>query len=471
MQRVSFFFASYETEPDKRLSPKEQKKEIQSNSEGSFLGIPSMIHTTPLIVAGDFHGYARFYYNLQELHRQRQITFLLISALILTLLAGILLFISRILSYQVTQHLTELSGVMEKVGAGELGRQVDINCSNEIGTIAKIFNVMSRENADMYRKLADINNSLEKQVILRTEELQKSQDLLESVLNSSHDGIMVLKTVKTEHGEIEDFEWIMANPRASANFAVEVSEIIGKKILTRYPSLKDEEIYTDFLQAAREKKPFVKEKYLEFENLRGWFQVSVRIIGEGLAVTFHDITQSKTLQMDLEKQVSLDGLTQISNRGYFDREMEAQWSLCREESRNIALLFIDVDFFKKYNDTYGHGMGDECLQILARILADHASRPLDCAARYGGEEFVILLPRTERKGAEKIALAIQKDLKELAVPNQGSEVSDLVTISIGIAHAIPGPGQTASQFVETADQALYESKKNGRNRYTFKDYN
>ena len=426
----------------------------------------ALAYTTSINVISEFHGFLTLYYDLEELIRHMIFSAVIITAVVLTLFLSIAVILNRLLKQLVTRPLALLAEVMNDVRNGELGKQTSKIIDNEIGFITEVFNKMSSDNSDMYEKLSNINKSLEKEVLIRTEELKKSQSLLESVLNSSHDSIMVLKSVTSDKGVISDFEWVMANPKASADFAVEVSSIIGKKMLSSLPSLKEEELFRDFVKAVKTNQPLKKEVYFDFEHIRGWFQITAVNINEGLAVTFHDITKIKMLQFDLEKQANKDGLTDIANRKYFTFYSENQWQICMEEKQLISLLFIDVDFFKKYNDTYGHLSGDDCLKRIAEVLKKNTLRPLDCSARYGGEEFVLFLPRTDIDGAVKIAEKINSDIKQLKIPNSGSKISEFITVSIGINTTIPDNAEGLKDFIEKADKALYKSKESGRNRYT-----
>ena len=426
----------------------------------------ALAYTTSINVISEFHGFVTLYYDLEELIRHMIFSAVIITAVVLTLFLSIAVILNRLLKQLVTRPLALLAEVMNDVRNGELGKQTSKIIDNEIGFITEVFNKMSSDNSDMYEKLSNINKSLEKEVLIRTEELKKSQSLLESVLNSSHDSIMVLKSVTSDKGVISDFEWVMANPKASADFAVEVSSIIGKKMLSSLPSLKEEELFRDFVKAVKTNQPLKKEVYFDFEHIRGWFQITAVNINEGLAVTFHDITKIKMLQFDLEKQANKDGLTDIANRKYFTFYSENQWQICMEEKQLISLLFIDVDYFKKYNDTYGHLSGDDCLKRIAEVLKKNTLRPLDCSARYGGEEFVLFLPRTDIDGAVKIAEKINSDIKQLKIPNSGSKISEFITVSIGINTTIPDNAGGLKDFIEKADKALYKSKESGRNRYT-----
>ncbi|MGM3307313.1 PAS domain S-box protein [Anabaena sp. WFMT] len=167
---------------------------------------------------------------------------------------------------------------------------------------------------------------------------------------------------------------------------------------------------------------------------------------------------------ELEKQANIDGLTQIANRRCFDHRLEAEWLRLYREQQPISLLLFDVDYFKRYNDSYGHQMGDECLIQIAQAVQQVVRCPTDLVARYGGEEFVVILPNTDIEGAIAIARRIHSVIKDLAIPHQASEVSDTVTISQGITTQIPTSGTLSTNLVEQADQALYRAKQLGRNQ-------
>jgi diguanylate cyclase (GGDEF)-like protein len=125
----------------------------------------------------------------------------------------------------------------------------------------------------------------------------------------------------------------------------------------------------------------------------------------------------------------------------------------------------DVDFFKKYNDAYGHPAGDECLRRVAEALAKAVRRPADLPARYGGEEFALILPSTPREGASRVAESVRSGVEALALPHAGSDVARYVTLSLGIATLEPGESVSVKDFIERADTALYAAKRGGRNRW------
>ncbi|HEY0488770.1 MAG TPA: diguanylate cyclase [Telluria sp.] len=168
--------------------------------------------------------------------------------------------------------------------------------------------------------------------------------------------------------------------------------------------------------------------------------------------------------IELQKLAALDGLTGIANRRRFDEVMPVEWQRGQREKKPLSLLMCDIDCFKHHNDTYGHQAGDLCLKKAAAVLTEHLKRPADMAVRYGGEEFAIVLPDTDTAGAMVIAEACRSHLQALAIENAGAASFDVVTMSIGVATAVPGPGSSVAELIERADKALYAAKSGGRNR-------
>ncbi|MDB5800926.1 MAG: response regulator receiver modulated diguanylate cyclase [Rhodocyclales bacterium] len=166
---------------------------------------------------------------------------------------------------------------------------------------------------------------------------------------------------------------------------------------------------------------------------------------------------------ELTRLSAVDGLTGIANRRQFDEFLTREWARSARHETEISLLMCDVDFFKQYNDLYGHQMGDECLRIVALALAARVKRPTDLVARYGGEEFAVILPDTDLEGARQIAEAMRSDIERLAIAHGGGR-DGIVTMSLGVACRVPnrdGAGNAA--LIKAADDALYEAKGRGRN--------
>lgn len=166
----------------------------------------------------------------------------------------------------------------------------------------------------------------------------------------------------------------------------------------------------------------------------------------------------------LEKLSSSDGLTGIANRRRFDERLAREWKLASRDAALLSLIMIDIDYFKSYNDGYGHIAGDECLKKVAEILDGSVRRPADMVARYGGEEFVAILPKTSHAGAIGIAETMRTRVEALRIPHEKSEVAAHVTVSLGVVTALPTLHESASYLVNAGDKALYEAKRSGRNR-------
>lgn len=172
----------------------------------------------------------------------------------------------------------------------------------------------------------------------------------------------------------------------------------------------------------------------------------------------------RTANSSLEQLTLLDPLTGVSNRRGFDSSFDAAWRRALRRQYPIALLLVDVDYFKAVNDLHGHAFGDECLAAMARAMDASARRPDDLVARLGGEEFALLLPETTADGAVLVAHRLHESVRKLALMNQGSPFDRLLTVSIGIAICIPTHGVKSADLYEAADQALYTAKDQGRNR-------
>ncbi|MDR2900649.1 MAG: GGDEF domain-containing protein [Treponema sp.] len=187
-----------------------------------------------------------------------------------------------------------------------------------------------------------------------------------------------------------------------------------------------------------------------------------------------DITELRQIQetvLHLEtkaKQVYFDPLTEIYNRRYFDENSERLMSiLSRSDGGVLSLAMIDLDYFKNYNDLYGHIKGDECLKNIAQIIQNDITRKDDFVARYGGEEFVIVLPNAKENGARMIIERMIKDIRKKNILHEDSGKENRVTVSIGLVTGKVTHNLTIKDFILRADEMLYTSKRNGRNRYTF----
>jgi diguanylate cyclase (GGDEF)-like protein len=167
---------------------------------------------------------------------------------------------------------------------------------------------------------------------------------------------------------------------------------------------------------------------------------------------------------ELVRLARTDGLTGLYNRRTFDDLLQREWRRLARTGEPLAVIMMDVDHFKLYNDTYGHGGGDVCLQRVARAAVGALQRPADVVARYGGEEFVALLPETKLEGAIAVAEAIRAAVAALEIPHTASKTAAHVTVSLGAACTVPQPDKDPASLLELADQQLYAAKSEGRNR-------
>jgi diguanylate cyclase (GGDEF)-like protein/PAS domain S-box-containing protein len=172
----------------------------------------------------------------------------------------------------------------------------------------------------------------------------------------------------------------------------------------------------------------------------------------------------RRVNRELQKLVNLDGLTQIANRRCFDERIEQECQRLHREQQPLSLLMFDVDYFKRYNDCYGHQLGDDCLVKIAQAVDRLVGRAADLVARYGGEEFIVILPNTNIEGAIAVSERIHAAIADLKIPHECSDVNDFVSVSMGIVSNIPNHERSPSVLISHADQALYHAKQQGRNQ-------
>jgi len=175
------------------------------------------------------------------------------------------------------------------------------------------------------------------------------------------------------------------------------------------------------------------------------------------------LDENRRLQDELRALTITDPLTGLRNRRHFDTVCSAEWERARRAQRPVTVLFIDIDFFKSYNDSHGHGAGDDCIAAVGRAIDESLQRPADVAARYGGDEFVVLLPDTDLDGALDVARRIEAAIRALGLSHARSRFGR-ITLSIGVAQQVPEPNHRPQEMLQRADRALYAAKQAGRNR-------
>ncbi len=222
---------------------------------------------------------------------------------------------------------------------------------------------------------------------------------------------------------------------------------------------------------------FLEKRYFRKDGQLVWGEVTTSLFTSFNDESYYaigmvnDITERKIAEQQLKEAYqemeylsNRDGLTGIANRRYFDDFLMREYAHSVRSSRPLSLIMLDIDFFKEYNDKYGHLSGDECLKQVASTIEKTIHRPKDLVARYGGEEFVIILPETDRIGASVVAKKIHSSVKELNIPHIGSNINKYLTVSVGISTLTLDSTSMPENLILEADKALYQAKQKGRNR-------
>ncbi len=309
--------------------------------------------------------------------------------------------------------------------------------------------------------------SLEVKVEHRTSELRESKAIVDGFFASAPMGLGIVD---------RELKYVQVN-QLLANFnGVPIADHLGQSIRHISPD-RSSQLELDYQQVLgtgqsilnREESWMMPTQESQIPQERTWLTSYFPIVDphaliSKVGVIVMEISDRKQLEYQLKLQARQDPLTSLANRLHFKEASEAEWQRCRRNEQPFSLILIDIDEFKRYNDVYGHVAGDACLVQVAQLLRRVVGRMSDLAARYGGEEFVIMLPGTTAIGATYVAELLHQHLRTQKIPHRGSSVSDYLTVSIGIATCIPNANLQVETVIQTADEALYESKRLGRNR-------
>ena len=334
--------------------------------------------------------------------------------------------------------------------------------------------------------LEEVIVRVEKQLILKSQKNKLKQELkyrkkIEKKLLESHqaiaqiletcpDGIAVLKFIPSRPNKPPYFYCTFTNSVMENLLKPNQKRLINRKILKSSLDIFDSSLFDCFTEVVKTRHPFERDLYYESPEIKAWYSVKAIPYEQGILIIVRDITDRKQCELILHQtndilyqQATTDNLTKISNRRAFDVYFKQEWKRAKREELSIALIMIDIDYFKRYNDHYGHEAGDRCLYTVAQTIRQAVKRPSDFVARYGGEEFAVILPNTKRKGAETVAHSIQKAIHDFQLPHAQSPISSCITLSIGISIQIP-TSEDVTILIQTADHALYEAKHQGRDR-------
>lgn len=337
---------------------------------------------------------------------------------------------------------------------------------NVVYALTAFQDITERKQAE--RILADYNRVLETQIAERTAALRESEALQRAMLNAIPDLLIVVRA---------DGTYLDCLSRGQAMLRSHDCSVVGRHVTDVLPAALAQQRMHYVQQALESGQLQIYEHQILIDNQLHYEETRiVKLAEDQVLVIVRDISDRKSAELslqqankELERLASVDGLTQIANRRRFDAYLAQEWKRLQREHRPLCLILCDIDYFKHYNDYYGHPAGDACLIEVAQVLRQSLKRPADLATRYGGEEFALILPNTNAEGGVAIAQVIQQALHNLHLHHVSSAVSSQVTLSMGLASWVPQPGQSPTDLLAAADAALYQAKQQGRNQYAIAD--
>lgn len=312
--------------------------------------------------------------------------------------------------------------------------------------------------------------------------LIESEEKYRSILNASPDDI----TITDLEGRI-----LMISPAAKEMFGYELEfdNFIGMQLLDFIIAEDVERAKFNILQMhegvtgnTNEYRGLRKDKSIFDVEVNSGFIYNANGIPHKMVFIIRDVTKRKLIESEMQKLVQqleiekstaefnsiTDSLTGLYNRRYFDEVLRTEFSRLTRSGSTLTLIMLDIDHFKKFNDSYGHLAGDKCIQMIASTLKACVERPSDIAARYGGEEFIVILPDTDENGAKVLGERFRKRIEDLAIPHVASDTSKYVTVSLGTITIHPGDLPSVDRALKLVDEALYQAKGKGRNSCVFR---
>jgi diguanylate cyclase (GGDEF)-like protein len=400
----------------------------------------------------------------------------------------------------ISKPILQLNEATQKIAAGKLDTTLKIESSNEVGELAGSFNKMTERLKASFAELQELNEALfqsESQLI------QFLETIPMGIAVRSVEGEVTYLNLTAQRLFKMDLD-ALNQPEAWPLYLAETDCKCPSQSLPTMRALKGESLVLDNLeirfdevvipleiraipildakgrvthaiatfQDIGERQAALRERKKAQKVLADYNLLLQQQVEERTWALQQEIDERKrieanlhTANRELDRLARLDGLTQLPNRRSFDEYLDEEWKISLQEKLPISLILADVDYFKLYNDTYGHQAGDLCLSAIANVITKVTRKTGDLGSRYGGEEFAAILPNTSLEGAIKVAQRIQADLQQLQLPHISSQVSQQVTLSLGIATIIPQADVSPAYLIKIADRALYQAKLEGRDRF------
>lgn len=305
-------------------------------------------------------------------------------------------------------------------------------------------------------------------------ENQVEKEKLQLVFNTSPDAELITR--------LNDGLFVDVNTGFSVLSGYTRAEVIGTATLKIiWHNIADQKSFTTKLNdrgiCVNEEFLFQRKDGSQFVGMISGRIIEINTVPHIISV-IRDITERKLAEQQIQKLVQqleiekntaqlnsiTDSLTGLANRRYFDEALRTEFYRMKRSGSTLSLIMLDVDYFKKFNDRYGHLAGDECLRLVGTTLRTIVGRAPDIVARYGGEEFVVILPETDKNGAKSLGERIRKAVEELAIPHAASDIAECVTVSLGVVTVYTNRLASPEKVVSLADEALYCAKKGGRNQ-------
>ncbi len=296
-------------------------------------------------------------------------------------------------------------------------------------------------------------------------EYQQQSDRLKLIVTLVDDGLLELNhsgEIQHANPAIEKYFGFSAKALQSMNF----TRLLAEPFASRYQTLFSNSNSVTPYSLEEKRVELIGKRYDGSEFPLEFSLTEIPDSQNMYLVTIHDITSQKDKEKELRNLSYIDPLTTLANRRHFDENYETIWMHGSQTRSKIAFIMIDIDFFKQFNDHYGHQAGDVCLKKVANALKKNIKRPGDLLARIGGEEFAVILPNSSKEGATQLAEQLRKSIQSLQIAHNSSNYK-VITISLGIAiTTITEKCHSANMLYQMADEALYQAKSTGRNQYS-----